>query len=278
MRLSISNIAWDPSEDEAIAALMRSLGVDAIDIAPGKYFPDQSAATSKDIADVRATWNQRGFDIVGMQSLLFGLPHLNIFGPPEHRIALLEHLTHTCRIASGLGATRLVFGSPKNRDCGAVERSRADTLARDFFSSLGDIALNEGVMICLEANPPSYGCNFITSTPEAIALVKEINHRAVRLQLDTGTVLINGEDGLQLISSLSNEPNLIGHIHISEPNLIPSGDASSALPALLTALREVLPNTLVTIEMLATTGEPHSSSVGRAIRWVQNRITSGEAA
>jgi len=278
MRLSISNIAWDTSEDAAIATLIRGLGVDAIDIAPSKYFLEQSTATSKDIADVRAIWRRRGFDIVGMQSLLFGLQGLNIFGPVGHRAALLAHLTHTCRIASGLGATRLVFGSPKNRDSSGLEPSHAHSLACDFFSSLGNIALNEGVHICLEANPPSYGCNFLTSTAEAIALIQEINHRAIKLQLDTGTALINGEDGAQLISSLSREPDLIGHIHISEPNLIPPGDGSSSLPTLLNALRKTLPNSLVTIEMLATTDEAHISSVERAIRWVQNRITSPEAA
>ena len=29
---------------------------------------------------------------------------------------MLEHLRAVCRIGAGLGATRLVFGSPKNRD------------------------------------------------------------------------------------------------------------------------------------------------------------------
>jgi len=277
MRLSISNIAWDPSEDEVIATMLGRLGVDAIDIAPGKYFPDQAAATSQEISAVRAIWSQRGFDIVGMQALLFGLPSLNIFGPADDRAALLKHLTHTCRIAAGLGVTRLVFGSPKNRDCSGLEPSRATALALHFFASLGDIALHEGVTICLEANPPSYGCNFITTTGDAIAIIKEINHPAIKLQLDTGTVLINGEDFTQLVSTLSQHPDLIGHIHISEPKLIPPGDGSSALSGLLDVLYKALPETLATIEMLATTEEPHSFSIERAIRWVQIRIAQREA-
>jgi len=39
MRLAISNIAWDTAEDEAIVTLLQRFGVDAIDIAPGKYLP-----------------------------------------------------------------------------------------------------------------------------------------------------------------------------------------------------------------------------------------------
>ena len=38
MRLAISNIAWDVSEDENIARLLNRSGVDAIDVAPAKYF------------------------------------------------------------------------------------------------------------------------------------------------------------------------------------------------------------------------------------------------
>lgn len=45
MRLAISNIAWEPAEDDAIASLLQRYGIDAIDIAPGKYFsrPGQGA-------------------------------------------------------------------------------------------------------------------------------------------------------------------------------------------------------------------------------------------
>ena len=44
MRLSVSNIAWDVEEDDAVAEVLRDLGVDQVDLAPGKYFPDPAAA------------------------------------------------------------------------------------------------------------------------------------------------------------------------------------------------------------------------------------------
>ena len=40
MRLGLTNLAWDPSQDEAVAGLLARLGVDAIDVAPSKYFAD----------------------------------------------------------------------------------------------------------------------------------------------------------------------------------------------------------------------------------------------
>ena len=86
MRLAISNIAWDICEDEAVAALLQQFSVDAIDIAPGKYFPELTKATGEDIAQVKAWWAERGVEITGMQALLFGTKGLNIFARFESAI------------------------------------------------------------------------------------------------------------------------------------------------------------------------------------------------
>ena len=69
MQLSVSNIAWDTSLDEAVAALLLQEGVHCIDIAPGKYFSDFAEATDDDIDRVRRFWFDHGIKIVGMQSL-----------------------------------------------------------------------------------------------------------------------------------------------------------------------------------------------------------------
>lgn len=89
MRIAISNIAWDVSDDEAVAALLRRYEVDAIDTAPGKYFPDPRQATLDDINRVRHGWEARGIEITGMQALLFGTTGLNLFGDAATRAAML---------------------------------------------------------------------------------------------------------------------------------------------------------------------------------------------
>ena len=52
MRIAISNIAWEPSEDEAVAALLQANDVDAIDIAHPKYFADVRKASDADVQRV----------------------------------------------------------------------------------------------------------------------------------------------------------------------------------------------------------------------------------
>lgn len=262
MRLAISNIAWDTAEDEAIITLLQRFGVDAIDIAPGKYFPEPANATDEDIARVKNWWLERGIEITGMQALLFGTTGFNVFGPPESQVAMLQHLTAVCRIGAGLGARRIVFGSPKNRDRSGLTDQETMDVAISFFRRLGDIAQSYGVLICLEPNPPCYGSNFMTTSAETAMVVKLIGHAAVRMQLDTGALTVNSEDPVTVLQDCAP---LIGHVHASEPDLLPLGDGGADHAKVVAALKQYLPHHVVSIEMLATKNEPHEVSIERAL-------------
>ena len=263
MRLAISNIAWDTAEDEAIATLLQRYAVDAIDIAPGKYFPEPANATNGDIAQVKDWWAERGIEITGMQALLFGTTGLNVFGPAESQAALLTHLAAICRIGAGLGATRVVFGSPKNRDRSGLNDQEALDMAIPFFRQLGDIAQASGVTICLEPNPTCYGANFMTTSAETAQVVKCVAHPAIQMQLDTGALTINGENALVVLRDCAA---LIGHVHASEPDLLPLGDGGTEHGLMAAALSQYLPTHAVSIEMVATKDESHVVSIERALQ------------
>lgn len=274
MRLSISNIAWDVAEDEAVAGLLQRHQVDAIDIAPGKYFPDPAKATALDIAKVKNRWGERGIAITGMQALLFGTTGLNVFGPPASQRAMLLHLEAVCRIAAGLGAHRLVFGSPKNRDRSGLNDTETMAIALPFFRKLGDIAASNGVMVCLEPNPSCYGSNFMTTSAETADVVTQIAHPAIRMQFDTGAMTINHEDPTAVARTCAG---LIGHIHASEPNLVPLGDGDTQHAAMFMALMSRLPDHVVTIEMLATQNEPHLAAIERALSVAMRHYRNGDS-
>ncbi|HEY8097160.1 MAG TPA: sugar phosphate isomerase/epimerase family protein [Methylobacter sp.] len=262
MRLAISNIAWDTVEDESIVELLHRFGIDAIDIAPSKYFPDPYKATGENIVRVKNWWSERGIEITGMQALLFGTTGLNVFGPQEVQDAMLQYLAAVCRIGAGLGAKCLVFGSPKNRDRTGLSDQEVVDVAAPFFRSLGDIAQSCGVVICLEPNPTSYGANFMTTSTETARMVEQIAHPAIRMQLDTGVLTINGEDPVTVLRDCAS---LIGHVHISEPNLLPLGEGGTDHNKIVEALNQHLPNDVISIEMLATKNEPHQVSIERAL-------------
>lgn len=263
MRLAISNIAWDVAEDEAVAELLGKYSVDAIDVAHPKYFPDVNGVDDGELSRVRNWWAQRGIEITGMQSLLFGTSGLNLFGTAQSREAMLDHLGSVCRIGYGLGATRLVFGSPKNRDRVGLTDEGAERIALPFLNRLGDIAESHRVTICLEPNPPCYGCNFMTTTDETARIVRMLDHPAIKIQLDTGAIAINGENPENMVTVHSD---IIGHIHASEPGLVTLGDGGACHDRVASALRAALPDHVVSIEMLAAQNEPHLSAIEKALR------------
>jgi D-psicose/D-tagatose/L-ribulose 3-epimerase len=273
MRLAISNIAWDISEDDAIAELLHRIGVDAIDVAPGKYFPEPEKASDEDIARIKNWWSNCGIEITGMQALLFGTTGLNVFGSHEVQAAMLRHLTAVCRIGAGLGAERLVFGSPKNRDRTGLSDQEAMDIAFSFFQRLGDIAQSYGVLFCLEPNPVCYGANFMTTSAETAQLVKQVAHPSVRMQFDTGALAINEEDPDTVLQECAP---LIGHVHASEPDLLPLGDAQTDHMRMAKALEMYLPHHVVSIEMVATKSEPHQQSIERALSMAISHYRNGK--
>ena len=156
----------------------------------------------------------------------------------------------------------MVFGSPKNRDRSGLSDAETMVVAVSFFRRLGDIAASHGVMVCLEPNPTSYGANFMTTSSETAQVVEEVAHPAIRMQFDTGALTINSEDPVAVLQGCAG---LIGHIHASEPNLVPLGDGGTDHTNMFQALSPCLPNHLVTIEMVATQNEPHLVSIARAL-------------
>lgn len=266
MRLGISNIAWDAGHDEDVARLLQRQGIDAIDVAHPKYFPDPRGASPQDVAKVRSWWSDRGIEITGMQALLFGTSGLNMFGSHAVQQAMLDHLSAVCAIASGLGATRLTFGAPRNRDRSGLDDAQAMAIAVAFFRDLGELAAANGAVICLEPNPRTYGCNFMTTTSEAWEVVERVGHPAIKLQLDTGAIHMNGENMLDTLDSAHRH---VGHVHLSAPHLAPIHSAAIDHELDAAALRRYLPEHVLTIEMLVPAAQPtikcieHSAALAR---------------
>ena len=258
-----------------MSELLNLHGMDAIDIAPGKYFPQPSSATEKEILDVKHWWSARGVEITGMQALLFGTAGLNVFGTFEVQVALLDHLDGVCRIGGVLGATRIVFGSPKNRDRSGLDDAQTMEVATAFFRKVAQSAERHGVIVCLEPNPTRYGANFMCTSDETAAVVESIAHPSIKMQLDTGALTINGENPDAVLKAHSK---LVGHIHASEPDLVPLGDGDTRHDLMATAIAEYLPHHLVTIEMVATKTEPPLISVRRALMKAQLTYASTKGA
>ena len=110
------------------------------------------------------------------------------------------------------------------RDCTGLNELETKKIATDFFQRLGDIAESAGVIICLEPCPASYGGNFMKTSTETAKMITIIRHPAIKMQLDLGAISINNEDPFEILFKYAE---LIGHVHASEPNLVPLGDGTT---------------------------------------------------
>lgn len=253
-RLAVSNIAWDASEDDAIASALRAEQVHAIEIAPTKWRASPLDASAAEVAGYRRAWEDRGMRIVSMQALLFGHPEFQLFGDTSG--AMQDYLRRMTAFGAEVGAHALVFGSPKNRVRGALPIDEAMRMATDFFRPLGEFAAQHNVRFCLEANPAAYGCDFVTTTAEAVSLCEAIASSGIAVNGDLGGMTMNGES---VRASIERAADVLGHFHASEPELAPLGVAADHVAA-AAALVSVEYDRWVSIEMRAA---PSGSNVER---------------
>jgi sugar phosphate isomerase/epimerase len=217
MKLAVSNIAWDAADEPRLLPLLAASGVTGIEIAPTKIWPDWRGATPADAARWRASLAAKGFAVPALQSILFGRPDLTVFGNPT---GLVAHIAEVAALAGALGAAALVFGSPRNRLRGSLSQPEAMRQAAPVFRAIGAACVAAGTCLCIEANPPEYGGDFLLTWREAADLVALVDHPGVGLHLDTACTAMAGDDPVEAAAACA--PHL-RHFHISAPNLGPVG-------------------------------------------------------
>lgn len=218
---AISCIAWPNEQHEQVSALLQKFKILALEAAPGLFSCPLDAVTSEQIYAEKQFWAEKNIAIQAMQALLYGRPELNLFGTAHEREILASYLQKVFKVAQGLGAKSLVFGSPKNRQRGKLALPEALTIAVEFFSKIAPYAHEQGCTLCIEANAKDYQCDFITNHTEAIELVQAVNKQGFGLQIDAGVMQMNNEKPEMLAKQLDAAGIMPQHVHISMPFLEP---------------------------------------------------------
>ncbi len=210
MKLSISNIAWDKSDDEEMYSFLKQEGIQGIEIAPTRLFenPYENLEMSFLYADMLR--NKYNLEISSMQSIWYGIQG-NIFNK-EDREFLSAYTIKAIKFANSMGIKNLVFGCPKNRN---MEKGDSIDDAKEFFYSLAQKAREYNTVLSIEPNPTIYNTNFLNFTKDACEFVKEVNNEGLKVNIDFGTILYN-EENPHLIKTYKT---IVNHIHLSEPYL-----------------------------------------------------------
>ena len=263
MKLSVSNIAWAADREQEAAAILQNAGVRGLEVAPTMVWPRPTEAPPVALDAYRDRWLDRGVRIVATQALLFGRPDLILFGDEAARRCTGDYLLAMARVSARLGAGVMVFGSPGNRLRHGLGADIAMDVAVRFFLSLARGVADLGTSLCIEANAPAYGCDFLTTTAEAAELVRRVDHPGVRLQLDTSTMALNGE---AYAAEIAAAAALLGHAHASEPHLVPFGSGGADHAAAAVALRQAGYARWVSVEMRARPDDRDLAAITAALR------------
>lgn len=257
--LAISNIAWPPTELPAALKLARRLGLEGVEIAPYNIFGRWDVADDE-IRALRSHIEEAGLVCPALQGILFNVAGAALFDGPESRAILAGQLSRIARMAGLLGASVCVFGAPKQRDPGELSVDQAKETAADFLRRLGPVFAENGATLTFEANARAYSCRFITTTAEAIDFVTYVDAEGIALQIDMGTLFLEGEAPEVLLAAAP----LAAHAHVSEPGLQPIGTSGVDHGGVARTLKGSAYGGFLSIEMKAV--ENWQEAVEKAVR------------
>jgi len=186
-RCLISELAWPRCADAYMECFLRSRGITHHEIVPSKRNWDVSEYSN----------------VYSAQSILYGI-EIQIFQEPER---FLDILRDRIQKLATLGTQVIVFGSPKQRI-----HSGEDAVA--LFKRVGDICSEHNVLFCIENNSRKYGANWLTTASETAEFVRNVNHPYIRMNLDTGSMLLENETQFDSFDE-------VGHVQVSFPMLGP---------------------------------------------------------
>ena len=215
MNLCISNIAWKKEDNKNIISLLTKKNIRFIEFASTALKHNHGNISYDKIYNI---YYNNGIKLYSMQSLLYKKNNHYIFGSKVNKKNLINALQKKIAIAKKLDVKVLVFGSPlikkniKNKD-----RNQLWDESINFFSQVSKILKNTKIVLCIEANPRSFGSDYITNTYEALKIVKRISSKNIKLNLDYGTILSNREKYNELL--VKKNIKYIGHVQLSAPKL-----------------------------------------------------------
>lgn len=272
MNLAVSSIAWLPEEETQVAEKLRDLGVRNVELAPTKIWDDPTKATVDEAQKVVAWWKEYGIEVVAFQSMLFARPDLKLFENEQNRAECLRYLKDFIVLAGRMGAKKMVFGSPKNRQRGDMSFEDAFAIAKDFFAEIAVTAAENNVVFCIEPNAPQYNCDFVTNAKEGAELVRAVNHPGFGLHLDAACMALAG-DNLGL--SIRESKDILEHFHISSPMLEQVEERNDVNHvAAAQALRDVNYDKLISIEMRPGDAGTNVERLEKAVKFVQSTYLS----
>jgi sugar phosphate isomerase/epimerase len=197
-------------------------------VAPSRVWRDTwRGLGAAEVTAYRKAVEGAGLRVVGLHSLLYDQPGLDLFGAKDQRRQTMEFMEHLSRICRDLGGRTLIWGAGRKR--GSLPLDDATRAAAGFFRELCPRIADHGTCFCFEPLSAD-DADFINSALDALQIVLAVDHPALQVQLDAKALVANGEAELATFRAVA--PHLV-HFHANEPDLGVLGTSGSVDHGLL---------------------------------------------
>ncbi len=214
MKYAVSNIALPAYDHVGDLPGLAAIGFTGIEVAPSRIWEDTwHGLSSADVATYRRAVEDAGLEVVGLHSLVFDHPELQLFGDDDSVAATLAFMVHLSGLCRDLGGRTLIWGGGRKR--GSVAADDAFARAVAFMQQLCDQTADHGTVFCFEPLGPA-DSDFVNGLSEARAIAEAVARPNLRLQIDAKALVENAEVHQRIVDAAAD---MLVHVHANEPGL-----------------------------------------------------------
>tara|TARA_Y100000590_G_scaffold453294_1_gene598071 strand:- start:2504 stop:3316 length:813 start_codon:yes stop_codon:yes gene_type:complete len=264
MKLSVSNIAWKDCNFNYYAELIKNNDCDGVELAPSCIWKEPTEVSKKEIISFKENLKKIGLEIVGLHSLLFTRPDLQLFKGKENRDNIIKYIFKLIDICAYFEGQQLIFGSPQNRKLNGNSYEKCKDQALNDFYEISEYSRKKNVYFCIEPLGPE-DTEFIKSVSEGGQLVEQVNHPNFKLHLDSKAIFSTKEDPEKITKRYKS---IIQHVHVGDSKLTEPGKINKNHDKIGLALKNINYTKYISIEMKKNDKDIDGSII-RSINYVK---------
>ncbi len=247
MKFAICNEIFKDWKLEETFAYAAKLGYSGVEIAPFTLANSVEDISAGQRRSYREAAERNGISVAGIHWVLVKPEGLYINHPDRSiRQRTAGYLCRLVDFCADLGGTRMVVGSPKQRNVlPGVTLDQARDWAAETFREPVAQAANRGVIICLEPLTPAE-TNFINTAVDAVAFIQQLSSPHFQIILDAKAMSSEAKPIPQIIRE--TWPHF-AHFHANDPNLKGPGVGQLDFKPIAAALKAVGYDGFVSVEV-----------------------------
>ncbi len=212
-KLFISNLAWENKNFDIVKKLIKFYRFDGIDLAPLKIIGDWKNLKKKSIENSRELKKNK-IKVNAIQGIYFK-KKFNLFSSKDKKnLKIYKHTLKIIDICQIYNSKKVIIGSSEFRKKGRMNFDNANTVFINFFKRFKEILKKKKIFFCLETIPRQYNEDFIFDFLHLLKLIKKINSKWIKINLDSSLFHFKKFDEKLLYKNIK----YIKNIQVTEKN------------------------------------------------------------